>query len=77
MKFGSQVEFRRRQGISISYLGEYGGPGRPGGWYGGCAIARANAITERISSAESTRPYGGIIADLPRALPPKVIMFCM
>jgi hypothetical protein len=38
-------------------------------------MARVNAITERISSAESIRPYGGIIADLPIALPPSVMMF--
>jgi hypothetical protein len=39
-------------------------------------MARAKAMTERISSAERVRPYGGIIADFPSALPPSVMMFC-
>ena len=40
-------------------------------------MARVKAMTERISSCDRVLPHGGIIADLPSAAPPSVIMFSM
>jgi hypothetical protein len=40
-------------------------------------MARVKAITSLISVAVNVFPYGGIIADLPKALPPRVMMFCI